>query len=69
MMQFLKPPVISSPLDPNIFLGTSSSDTLYLSTALNMRDQVSHLYKTAGKIVVLSILMFTFIGSRQETAH
>jgi hypothetical protein len=31
-----------------------------------MRDQVSHPYKTTGKITVLYILTFTFLDSRWE---
>jgi hypothetical protein len=31
-----------------------------------VRDQVSHPYKTIGKIMVLYILIFTFLDSRRE---
>jgi hypothetical protein len=31
-----------------------------------VRDQVSHPYKTTGKIIVLCILIFTFLDSRRE---
>jgi hypothetical protein len=31
-----------------------------------MKDQVSHPYKTTGRIVVLYILTFTFLDSRWE---
>ena len=34
--------------------------------SLNVRDQVSHPYNTTGKIIVLYILAFFFLGSRQE---
>jgi hypothetical protein len=33
---------------------------------LNMRDQVSHSYKTVGKIIVLYILIFMFLDSTWE---
>jgi hypothetical protein len=36
------------------------------SSSLNVRDQVSHPYRTTGKIVVLHILIFTFLDSRLE---
>jgi hypothetical protein len=32
--------------------------------SLNVRDRVSHPHRTTGKIIVLYILIFTFIGSR-----
>jgi len=34
--------------------------------SLNVRNQLSHPYKTTGKIIVLYILTFFFLGSRQE---
>ena len=39
-----------------------------LRSSLNVNDQVSHLYKKkkAGKIVVLSILIFIFLDSKPE---
>jgi hypothetical protein len=33
---------------------------------LDVRDHVSHSYKTTGRIVILYILTFTFLDSRQE---
>jgi hypothetical protein len=32
----------------------------------SVRDKVSHTYKTTGRIMVLYILTFTFLGSRQD---
>jgi hypothetical protein len=45
----------SSLLGPNILLNTPFSKTLSLRSSLNGSDQVSHPYKTAGKITVLYI--------------
>jgi hypothetical protein len=36
-------------LVPNILLSTLLSNTLSLCSSLNVRDQVSHPYKTTGK--------------------
>jgi hypothetical protein len=33
---------------------------------LSVRDQVSHPYKTTGRIMVLYILTFTFLDSRRD---
>jgi hypothetical protein len=40
-------------LGPNILLGTLFSKTLSLHSSLNASDQVSHPYRTNGKIIVL----------------
>ena len=52
------PPVTSSLLAPNIPLNTLFSNTLNLRSSLNVIVQVSHPYKTIGKIIVLYILFF-----------
>jgi len=49
----LHSPVTSSLLGPNTLLNTLFSNTLSLRSSLNVRDHVSHPYKTAGKITVL----------------
>jgi phosphate starvation-inducible membrane PsiE len=66
IMQFLQPPVISFLFGANILLSVLLSDTLSLCSSLNVRDQVSHPYRTTGKIVVLYILTFMFLDSRRE---
>ena len=45
--------VTSSLLGPNILLNTMFSNTLSFLSSRNVSDQVSHPYKTTGKIVVL----------------
>jgi hypothetical protein len=66
LYNFLHSPVTSSLLDPNILLSTLFSNTLSLCSSLNVRDQVSHLYKSTGNIVDLYILIFTFPDRRRE---
>ena len=51
--------VTSSFLGQITLLNTLFSDTLSLRSSLNMSDQVSHPYKTTGKIMVLYV--FTFV--------
>ena len=53
LCSFLHSFVTSSLLGPNILLSTLFSDTFSLRSSLNMSDQVSHPYKTTGKIIVL----------------
>jgi hypothetical protein len=54
LSSFLQPPVTSSLVGPNILICTLFSNTLNLCSSLYVRDQVSHPYKTTGKIIVLS---------------
>jgi hypothetical protein len=58
LCSFLRPLVTSSLLGPNVALIFQFSNTLNLSPSLNMRDHISHPYRTTD----LDIL----IGSRQE---
>jgi hypothetical protein len=62
LCSFLYSPVTSSLLGPNILLSTVFSNTLGLRSSLNVSDHVSHPYNTTGKIIVLYILIFKFLG-------
>ena len=56
LCSFLHSPVTSFLLGPNIRLGTLFSDTLSLRSSFNVSDEVSHPYKTTGKITVQRLL-------------
>jgi hypothetical protein len=51
-------------LGPNILLNTLFSYTLSLRSSLNVSDQVSHPYKTRGKIIIMYILIDKCLGSK-----
>ena len=53
LCNLLHSPVTSSLLGPNILLNTIFSNTLSFLSSFNVSDQVSHPYKTTGKIIVL----------------
>jgi hypothetical protein len=50
---FLQPPVTSSLFGPNILLSNLFSNTLSPFSSLNVRDKVSHPYRTTYRIIVL----------------
>jgi hypothetical protein len=62
MNQFFQPPVTYSLLGPDIFLSTLLSNALTLYSFRNVRDHVSHPYRTC-KIIVLCVLTFMFSRS------
>ena len=66
LCNLLHSPVTSSLLGPNIFLNTLFSNTLSFVSPCSVNDQVSHPYKTKGKITVLYILIFKFLDSILE---
>jgi hypothetical protein len=49
LCSFLQHLVTSSLFRPNILFNTLFSNTLYLCSSLNVRDQVSHPYRTTGQ--------------------
>ena len=66
LCSLLHSPVTSSLLGPNILLNTMFSNTPSFLSSRNVSDQVSHPYKTTGKIIVLCILIFKFLDSNLE---
>jgi len=52
LCSLLHSPVTLSLLGPNILLNTIFSNTLGYLSSLNVSEQVSHPYKTTGKIIV-----------------
>jgi hypothetical protein len=63
---FLPSPITFSLLDPTLFLSTLFLNTLSICTTLHVKDQISHTYKTTGKIIALYTLIFMFTDTKQE---
>jgi len=66
---FFQSTVNSSFLGPNILLSTLFSNTVSLCSPLNMRDQVSHPYKTAGNTIVLYFIPQVFWIANWKTKY
>jgi hypothetical protein len=52
--------------EENKYLSSTLCSFLHSLSSLNVSDQVSHPYKTTGKIMVLYILIFIFLDSELE---
>ena len=66
LCNLLHSPVTSSLLGPNILLNTMFSNTLSFLSSLNISDQVSHPYKSTGKIIFLYNMSFKFFDRNLE---
>jgi hypothetical protein len=66
-MKILIIPVLFQPsVTSTLFYLNILLNTLSLCSSLNVRDQVLHLFRTTGKIIVLYIQIFKFLDSRRE---
>jgi hypothetical protein len=66
LCSFLHSLVTSSLLGPNSLFNTLFSNNLSLVSSLSVSDQVSHPYKTTGKIITQYIVILKFLGSDLE---
>jgi hypothetical protein len=61
----LQLPIISPLFGPNIVLSTLFCNNFGLCSSLNVRDQVSHPYKTTDKIIVSYVLILKFFDRKR----
>ena len=66
LCSFLQSHLISSLFSPTILFSSLLSYTFSLRSSLNVSDQLSHPYKTTGKLIVLYIAIFIFLDSKLE---
>jgi hypothetical protein len=57
LCSFLHSPITSFLLGPNILLNILFPNTFNLRSSLKVSDQVSHPYKSTGKIILLNELL------------
>jgi len=57
------------PFKTNTSLSTLFLNTLSLCSSLHETDQVSYPYKTKSEVIVLYILIFISLDSKQKTKH
>ena len=74
LCNILHSPITSSLLGPNILLNTTFWNTLSFLSSCNVNDQVSHPYKTKGKIIILYMYIRTcyiwkFVASAFDVSH
>ena len=69
LSSLLQSSVASALLGPNILLSTLFTNTLSLRSSLSVKDQVSHPYKTTGKIRILYILLVVFWVTNWKTKN
>jgi hypothetical protein len=62
LFSFLQPHIISTFMSLNVLHNTLISNVSSLGSSLNVREQVSHPYKTKGKIIILC----TYLDSWRE---
>jgi hypothetical protein len=54
---------------PPVYVPPLMLKTLRLRSSLNTRDQVSHPYRTTGKMIVFYIQIFMFLNNRRADKH
>jgi hypothetical protein len=62
LFKFLKPPLFSFLLDPNIFLSTPFLNTLWLFFSLNVKSWVSHPCRTIEKFSFIYFNLYVLIN-------
>jgi hypothetical protein len=69
LCNFLQSPTISSLFGPGILFVTTFPDIFYSCSSIDVWENISHPYKTKGKIIVFHILIFKFSDSKRENKN